>query len=96
MTRALRNGSAALEFDLHVTSDGHLVLHHDPVVEVDGRTVRIAESDLEDLRAVQPNLATVCEVLTAFPGVPLTVEVKAPKAAELAARTLRTNQATAP
>jgi glycerophosphoryl diester phosphodiesterase len=88
MTRALRNGSAALEFDLHLTSDGHLVLHHDPVLEVDGRTVRIAESDLEDLRAVQPDLATVGEVLTAFPGVPLTVEVKAPKAAELAARTL--------
>ena len=88
MTRALGNGSAALEFDLHLTADERLVLHHDPALIVDGETVRIAATDLAALRLIKPDLATLEEVLATFPRMPLTVEVKAPNAAELAARTL--------
>ncbi|HYN34846.1 MAG TPA: glycerophosphodiester phosphodiesterase family protein [Ilumatobacteraceae bacterium] len=88
MRRALDNGCAALEFDLHLTRDNQLVLQHDPELIVEGNAVKIADTDLDALRAIQPDLATVNEVLAAFPEVPLTVEVKAPKAAELAARIL--------
>lgn len=88
MRRALANGIHALEFDVHLTRDGEVVLHHDPVVVAGGRTVEIEDTDLVDLRALKPDLATMDEVLDAFPGVPLTVEVKAAKAAEPAIRTL--------
>ncbi len=88
MRTAMENGCVALEFDVHLTRDGHLVLHHDPEFIVDGKTVKIADTDLDALRAMKPDLATVGAVLAAFPEVPLTVEVKAPKAAELTARML--------
>jgi len=88
MRLARRNGSAALEFDLHLTHDKALVLQHDPELVVGGRTVKIANEDLAELRRLKPDIATVEEALAAFPDVPLTVEVKAPEAAEVAARTL--------
>lgn len=88
MRKAMANGSAALEFDVHVTRDFQLVLHHDPEFIVEGKAVEIADTKLDALRALKPDLATVGEVLAAFPEVPLTVEVKAPAAAELTARML--------
>lgn len=88
MRNALENGSAGLEFDVHLTRDDHLLLHHDPDVRVDGNTLTIADTDLRVLRASKPDLATLPEVLTAFAAVPLTVEVKAPRAAEAVARAL--------
>lgn len=88
MRQAMENGCAALEFDVHLTRDDQLVLHHDPAFIVDGKVVKIADTDLDALRALKPDLATVGEVLAAFPEMPLTVEVKAPKAAELTARML--------
>ena len=88
MKLARRNGTAGLEFDLHVTRDTKLVLNHDPELVVDGRTVKIADQSLDEIRSIKPDMATVEEVLVEFPEVPLTVEVKAPEAAEIAARTL--------
>jgi glycerophosphoryl diester phosphodiesterase len=88
MRKALENGAAGLEFDVHVTRDGVLAVHHDRQLAVDGRAVSIADTDLTDLRTVKPDLAVLTDVLAAFPGVPVTVEVKAPKAAALTARTL--------
>jgi glycerophosphoryl diester phosphodiesterase len=88
MRLAIENGSAGLEFDLHVSRDGALVVHHDRQVAAGGRVVVIAASDLAELRAVKADLAVLGEVLAAFPGVPLTVEVKAPEAAAPAARVL--------
>ncbi len=64
------------------------VLHHDPVVVAGGRRLEIKTTDLDDLLTAKPDLATMDEVLQAFPGVPLTVEVKAPNAAEPAVRKL--------
>jgi glycerophosphoryl diester phosphodiesterase len=88
MRTAMKNGYAALEFDVHITRDDQLVLHHDPKFVVEGKVVKIADHGLDALRAMEPHLATVGEVLAAFSEVPLTVEVKAPKAAELTARML--------
>lgn len=88
MRLARRNGASALEFDVHRSSDRELVVHHDPVVVAGGRSMRIKRSKLAQLRALKPGLATMHEVLAAFPGVPLTVEVKARDAAVPAARAL--------
>ena len=88
MRKAMENGCAALEFDVHVTRDDQLVLHHDPDFIVEGKAVEIADTNLEALLALKPDVATVGEVLAAFPEVPLIVEVKAPRAAELTARML--------
>ena len=88
MKLARENGTAALEFDLHLTADKQVVLHHDPVIEDGGQRVTIADKSLAELRQVHPQLATLDEVLTAFPGVPMTVEIKVKEAAEQAARAL--------
>ena len=88
MRAALEHGAAGLEFDLHLSRDQQLVVHHDAVVEAGSVRLKIADTDLTDLRAVSPDLAILGEVLAAFPGVPLTVEIKAGAAAEPAAREL--------
>ena len=88
MRRARANGAAALEFDLHLTNDGMLLLHHDPEFVIDGLSVKIAEKSLAELRAAVPDVAILDDVLAAFPGVPITAEVKARDAAERAARML--------
>jgi glycerophosphoryl diester phosphodiesterase len=85
--RALQLGADALETDAHVTSDGVLVLSHDP----DGGRVfgvprRIAECTFEEVRSWgAPSLE---EVVREFPGVPLNVDLKI-EAAALAVATLR-------
>jgi len=89
MLLARRSGASALEFDVHRSSDECLVVHHDPVVVgAGGESLRMKTSRLDDLRRLRPDLATMDEVLAAFPGVPMTVEVKARGAAEPAARML--------
>lgn len=42
-------GAHLIEFDLHVTGDDHLVARHDPVVEVRGMPVWLADSRLADV-----------------------------------------------
>jgi glycerophosphoryl diester phosphodiesterase len=85
--RALELGADALETDAHVTSDGVLVLSHDP----DGGRVfgvprRIAECTFAEVRSWgAPSLE---EVVREFPGVPLNVDLKI-EAAALAVDTLR-------
>jgi glycerophosphoryl diester phosphodiesterase len=88
MLLARANGIHALEFDVHRTSDDQVVLHHDAVVVEGARALKIADTSLEGLRSVKPDLATMDQVLTEFPGVPMTVEVKARNAAEPATRKL--------
>ena len=88
MRAALEHGAAGLEFDLHLSRDRQLVVHHDAVLEVGDVRLTIAETDLAELRAVDRDLAVLGEVLAAFPKVPLTVEIKAGAAAPLAAREL--------
>ena len=88
MRQAMDRGIHGLEFDVHQTADQQLVLHHDSVVADGGTKLEIAETSLARLREAKPNLATLDEVLAAFPGVPLTVEVKSPGAAKPTARKL--------
>ena len=88
MHRARDNGASALEFDLHRTRDGALVLNHDKTLEIQGEEQRIAGKTLGELRALKPDLAELDEVLAEFPGVPLTVEIKRLRAAWRAGRVL--------
>ena len=88
MRAALEHGAAGLEFDLHLSRDRQLVVHHDAVLEVGGVRLAIAETDLVDLRALSPDVAILGDVLAAFSQVPLTVEIKASAAAPLAAGVL--------
>jgi len=88
MRAALEHGAAGLEFDLHLSRDRQLVVHHDAVLEVGGARLKIADTDLADLRGAYADLAILGDVLAAFPRVPLTVEIKVGAAAVLAAREL--------
>ncbi|MCA1704898.1 MAG: glycerophosphodiester phosphodiesterase [Actinobacteria bacterium] len=54
-------GAHLIEFDLHVTADDHLVARHDPVLDVGGVPVWLADSQLAE---VSPSLQR-CGVLTA-------------------------------
>lgn len=91
---ALAGGAHALEFDLHLTADHQLVLHHDATIQgPDGSETKIADKTLADLRVDHPDLATLDEVLSTFPRVPLTVEIKAAAAARVAAQALAAEDA---
>jgi glycerophosphoryl diester phosphodiesterase len=108
MRRALAVGATALEMDVHLTSDGHLVVCHDPTVDrttngsgaISGLTLAEVQSldaaywfvpghevapgrSTEDyaLRGRAPDdpelrVPTLREVLEAFPGVLLNIDIK--------------------
>src|SRR5256886_15481803 len=85
--RALELGADALETDLHATADGVLVTSHDP----DGARVfrvarRIADCRWSEVR--EWGVPSLEEVVRAFPGVPINVDLKTDVAA-LAVETLR-------
>lgn len=50
LVQVAAQGAHLVEFDLHVTGDDHLVARHDPVVEVGGAPVWLADSRLADVR----------------------------------------------
>ena len=84
--RALELGADALETDLHATADGVLVTSHDP----DGARVfrvarRIADCRWSEVR--EWGVPSLEEVVRAFPGVPINVDLKTDVAA-LAVETL--------
>ncbi len=81
--RALADGANALELDLQRTADGHFVVAHDP----DGRRTagtpeRIRELGLARVKAWRlgpdggATVPTLAEVLEAFPGVPMSIDLK--------------------
>ena len=76
-TLAREMGADAIELDIHATTDGALVVHHDP--EVEGAGV-IAEHSLADLRRVPlPNgepIPTLDEALVAAGTLEVWIEVK--------------------
>ena len=71
-----------IELDVHLTADGHLVVHHDDSLKrLTGVDIVIAKSTLEEIRACRlPNgepVPTFDEMLAVVDGrVPLVVEVK--------------------
>lgn len=106
--RALEHGATAIELDVHATSDGELVVCHDPTLDrTTGVTGEIAERRAEELRHLDNafwfcpgegavrgrpaedyvlrgkapsdhdlGVATLSEVLEAFPGVVLNLDIK--------------------
>jgi len=86
--RALADGANALELDVHPTADGHFVVAHDP----DGQRMAgaaehihaitldqvkrwdVATTDCRDLD--RHRVPTLEEVLDAFPGVPMSIDLK--------------------
>lgn len=101
MRSAVEAGADALELDVHVSADGHVVVCHDETVDrtTDG-TGRIAELTLAELRALDNaywwrpgevvdhetgpwplrgqgiGVATLDEVLEAFPGIYVNLDLK--------------------
>jgi glycerophosphoryl diester phosphodiesterase len=93
--RALELGADALETDLHLTADGHVVASHDATLaRMAGVPVEIRRATLDELRRCDVGwgfvdreggrpfegrgvrVPTLEEILDAFPGVPLNVDVK--------------------
>ena len=93
--RALELGADALETDLHLTADGHVVASHDATLaRMAGVPVAIRRATLDELRRCDVGwgfvdreggrpfegrgvrVPTLEEILDAFPGVPLNVDVK--------------------
>lgn len=72
-TRALEQGADGVELDVHRTSDGRLVVHHD--AEADGLGV-LAGRTLEEIRAARPEIPTLEEALDACAGSLVNIEVK--------------------
>jgi glycerophosphoryl diester phosphodiesterase len=76
--KALEHHVDGLELDLRVTSDGVVIVHHDPqLTDPDGTEHIIARTGYRELKAHKPDLATFEELLeTIGHPVPLLVEVK--------------------
>ena len=80
--RAAVEKDYGIELDVHLTRDGHLVVHHDDSLKrLTGVDIRIADSTLAEVRACKlPNgepVPTYDEVLDAVAGrIPMIVEVK--------------------
>ena len=60
---AIKDGADGFECDIRLTSDGELVIWHDPTLErITGHTARISGSTLAELRSITP-IATLEELL---------------------------------
>ena len=69
--RAAELGANAVELDVHLTSDGHLVVHHDPAVKTEAGPVPIRTMTLADaagLRVRGEPIATLADVIAAVGG----------------------------
>lgn len=100
--KAYEAGADMLELDLYVSSDGHIVIHHDSTVDrTTNGTGKIEEMSLEQIKAltidthgISETIPTLAEVYEAFKGknVVLQIELKSskedlvPKLAELTAQ----------
>ena len=74
--RAAELGVDAFEFDVRLTADDQVVVHHDPTLDrtTDLRGPLMART-LDQLRA-GTNIPTLDEVLGAFPTMPMLIELK--------------------
>ncbi|MGI9667870.1 MAG: glycerophosphodiester phosphodiesterase [Acidimicrobiia bacterium] len=71
---AVEAGADGVELDVRQTSDGVLVMSHDPATASD---VVVAETSFRSLREAHPEIPTFAETLSAIPGnIYLNVEIK--------------------
>lgn len=68
LERALALGVDYVEFDVHRSSDGELLLHHDDWIQVDGRKRWVRESTLAQFQATRPHVLRYDEVLQVLAG----------------------------
>lgn len=78
LKKALEHNVDEIEFDLRVTKDGVVVLHHDrDIIDPNGQHRRIAKYTYRELLIHKKDLATLAEALDAVNrAVPLYIEVK--------------------
>ncbi len=91
-------GYRYLETDVHSTSDGHLIAFHDDRLDrVSDGTGRIAELPWQTVRAARVGgrepIPLLSELLEAFPGVRVNIDIKARGAIDPLWRTIREHQA---
>lgn len=99
-TRAVEAGYRYLETDVHATRDGRLVAFHDDVLDrVTDASGVVADLPFEAVREAridgQDQVPTLDEVLEAFPGVRLNIDIKAPGAIQPLVATIRAHNAAA-
>lgn len=89
--KALEHKVDEIELDVRVTSDGLVVLSHDPVVhDRAGNEVEVLTHTLEELRRHKPDLATLDDALTLIDRkVPVLIEIKPKVAVEPIVKILR-------
>lgn len=96
---AVRAGAEYLETDVHVSADGAAVLAHDPTLQrvAVGRVERVADLALAELRRVDlgasQGFATLGELLHAFPGARLNIDVKTDAAVTATVEAVRRSDA---
>lgn len=82
--RAIAGGADAVETDVHVTADGHVVcLHDDNLLRVAGIAASIGQLRFEEARAHLPALLRFSDFLDITRGFPVIVDVKHATAADL-------------
>ncbi len=97
--RAFERGADAIELDVHATSDGVVVVHHDPSAHsADGSLVAIADSTWDRVRTVAfadgVGIPRLADVLAATPAdATVYVEIKGSRIEELVATTIRESRA---
>ncbi len=76
--KALQHHVDALEFDLRVTNDGEVVVHHNPdLTDPAGNKLLLANHTLSELHRHKPDLLTFTELLAAIPyDTHLLIEIK--------------------
>lgn len=71
----LECGADGLEFDVHLSHDGVVVVHHDDTLDrTTTGTGRVADRTASELAALQ--VPTLAQVLDRYPNIPIIVEIK--------------------
>jgi glycerophosphoryl diester phosphodiesterase len=97
--RAFERGADAIELDVHATSDGVVIVHHDPAAHAaDGRRLSLAESTWPEVQTVEladnVGIPRLADVLAEAPaGTTVYVEIKGLGIEKLVAATIRESRA---
>jgi len=89
--RAWELGAEAVELDVRLSKDGHVVVFHDATTKRIGAERAVAEQSLAELRTLDANIPTLAEALAIMPAGRTThVEIKSgPETAPAIARVIR-------